>query len=202
MCLRFFCVEALSPSHVPYLFIHFTYFYQKDVSEDRLVCVLFILCVSPGSWFPQAPGSTQRCMRWVLLALCWVKARLPVWPPLTPSSSALLSGTAAGSPLEDLSKFLLLRHRPEQWWVPLWVPRWAQTCFWPPVPRVWPCLPPSRCVSRELLLGTHVCPGLLLSESGTRSVCPTLSWFGDRITCFINNKHLDSVDRRQPFPGK
>lgn len=129
MCLRFFCVEALSPSHVPYLFIHFTYFYQKDVSEDRLVCVLFILCVSPGSWFPQAPGSTQRCMRWVLLAPCWVKARLHVWPPLTPSSSTSLSGTAAGSPLEDLSKFLLLRHRPEQWWVPLWVPRWAQTCF-------------------------------------------------------------------------
>ena len=128
---------------VPCLFIHFTYFYQNDVSEDRLVCVHFI----PDSQFPQAPGSTQRCMRWVLLAPYWMKARLPVWSPLTPSSSTSLSGTAAGSPLEDLSKFLLLRHRPEQWWVPPWVPRWTQTCFWPPVPRVWPCLPPGlQCV--------------------------------------------------------
>lgn len=187
---------------VPCLFIHFTYFYQNDVSEDRLVCVHFILCVSPDSRFPQAPGSTQRCMRWVLLAPYWVKARLPVWPPLTPSSSTSLSGTAAGSPLEDLSKFLLLRHRPEQWWVPPWVPRWTQTCSGHPSPGSGPAFLPACSVSRQLLLGTPVCPGLLLSESGTRSVCPAFSWFGDRTTCFINNKHLNSAGRRQPFHGK
>lgn len=38
-------MEALSPSPCPCLFIHFTYFYQKDVSEDGLMCVHFILCV-------------------------------------------------------------------------------------------------------------------------------------------------------------
>ena len=45
LCLRFFCLEALPRPLVPWLFIHFTYFYQKDVSKDRLGPVHFILCV-------------------------------------------------------------------------------------------------------------------------------------------------------------
>ena len=147
-------------------------------------------------------GAERRQPRAIRMRQGQLGARLPVWPPLTPSSSTSLSGTAAGCPLEDLSKFLLLRHRPEQWWVPPWVPRWTQTCSGHPSPGSGPAFLPACSVSRQLLLGTPVCPGLLLSESGTRSVCPAFSWFGDRTTCFINNKHLNSAGRRQPFHGK
>ena len=79
-------------SIVPCLFIHFTYFYQKDVSEDRLMCVHFILSLSSHSQFPQALRSTQRCVRSVLLAPGRVKARLPVWPPLTTFSPPRFQG--------------------------------------------------------------------------------------------------------------
>ena len=163
------------------------------------MCVHFILSLSPHSQFPQAPGSTQSCMRSVLLAPGRVKARLSVWPPPTTSFSASLSGTIAGAPLEDLSNFLPLRRRPAWWWVPPRVPRRTQTCFWAPPPRPGPAFLPARSVSRELRLGTHVCPRLLLSKSGMGSVCPRLSPFGDGTPCFINNEHLNSAGRGQSF---
>lgn len=103
-CLHLVLEVLLYGSVVPislspvYLFISLTSIRRMSARTGSCVSTLYC-ALSSHSQFPQAPGPTQRCVRSVLLSPGRVKAGFPVWPLLTPSFSASLSGTTAGAPL-------------------------------------------------------------------------------------------------------